>query len=196
MFDPKIAISGAAAGTASAEGEPYAFIIGQQIATHGGILLTGATTGVPDAAARGAKSVHGRTIGFSPAHTLREHVNKYRLPVHYIDTMFFTGYDYAGRDVLLVDLADAIISVSGRIGSLHEFTSAFERHKIIGLLLHSGGISDDIPELLQKAHRGMGRVVMHADPEVLVDLVFDALEQDEGFGNEKYWQKLVPKMRP
>ncbi len=178
MFDPKIAISGAAAGLASEQGEKLGFDIGHDIAVRGGILLTGATTGVPYAAAKGAKSVHGQVIGFSPASSLREHQRSYRLPVDYHDVLFFTGYDYAGRDTLLIDMADALISVSGRMGSLHEFTSAFERHKIIGLLLHSGGLSDEIPELLYKAHRGNGRVVMHADHKELVSLVFAALEKE------------------
>lgn len=181
MFDPKIAISGAAAGKASEEGAALAFEIGREVAIRGGILLTGATTGVPYEAARGAKTVEGQVIGLSPASSILEHTKKYRLPVKYHDTLFFTGYDYAGRDVLLVDMADAMISVSGRIGSLHEFTSAFERHKIIGLLLDSGGLSSDIPDLLKRAGRGMGRVIMHEDPHTLVSLVFKELKEN-GFG--------------
>lgn len=175
MLDHKIAISGAAAGTASAEGEEEAFIIGRAIAKKGGVLMTGATHGVPYAAAKGAKSGHGQVVGFSPAHSLLEHTKKYRLPINNHDTIFFTGYDYAGRDILLIDLADAVIMVSGRIGTLHEFTTAFERHKVIGVLLHSGGLSDEIPEILEIAKRGHGRVIMHADPVELVDLVFEAL---------------------
>ena len=178
MFDPKIAISGAAAGVAADQGDQLGFEIGRDIAVKGGILLTGATTGVPYAAARGATSVHGQVIGFSPAHSLLEHTRKYHLPVDNHNIMFFTGYDYAGRDTLLIDMADAVISVSGRIGSLHEFTSAFERHKVIGLLLHSGGLSDMIPEIMEKAHRGRGKVVMHADHRELVKLVFQSLEEE------------------
>lgn len=180
MFDPKIAVSGAAAGKAGEEGEDLAFAVGRSIAARGGIVLTGATHGVPLASAKGAKSVEGQVIGFSPANSLKEHVNKYRLPVMYHDTLFFTGYDYTGRDVILVDLADAVISVSGRIGSLHEFTTAFERHMIIGLLLDSGGLSEMVPEILHQAHRGMGKVIMHADPDQLVALVFEALEKQNG----------------
>lgn len=176
MFDPKIAISGAASGIAAEEGERLGYLIGKDVAIRGGILLTGATNGVPYAAARGAKSVHGQVIGFSPGHSLLEHQRKYRLPADHHDIIFFTGYDYAGRDTLLIDMADAVISVSGRIGSLHEFTSAFERHKVIGLLLHSGGLSDMIPQILEQAHRGRGKVVMHADHTELVKLVFESLE--------------------
>ena len=178
IFDPKIAISGAADGLAAEEGARLAFAIGKSVAIRGGIVLTGATSGIPYEAARGAKSVHGQTIGFSPAHSLLEHQRKYRLPVDHHDIMFFTGYDYAGRDTLLVDMSDAVISVSGRIGSLHEFTSAFERHKIIGLLLGSGGLANEIPQILERAGRGNGRVIMHANPDELVDLVFEAFARD------------------
>jgi uncharacterized protein (TIGR00725 family) len=180
LFDPKIAISGAASGLAAQQGEEPAFQIGKQVAIQGGIVVTGATSGVPFAAVRGAKSVHGQTIGFSPAHSVVEHTRKYKLPLQYHDMIFFTGYDYAGRDALLIDVADAVIQVSGRIGSLHEFTTAFERHKVIGILEGSGGIIDDIPDILEKAGRGMGRVVMHREPRELVKMVFIELEALNG----------------
>jgi uncharacterized protein (TIGR00725 family) len=177
MFDPKICVSGAAAGSASEAGDRLGYIVGREIAVRGGIVVTGATTGVPYSAVKGAKSVHGQTVGFSPAHSMLEHVKKYRLPVAGHDTIYFTGYDYAGRDTLLIDLSDAIINVSGRMGTLHEFTSAFERRKIIGVLLHSGGLSDDIPIIIEHAKRGRGRVIMDEDPKKLVAAVFAALEE-------------------
>ena len=176
MFDPKIAVSGAAAGHASEEGGRLAHAIGREIAVRGGIVLTGATHGVPYAAARGAKSVQGEVIGFSPAHTQLEHVKKYQLPVDHHDIIFFTGLEYAGRDTLLIDLSDAVIEVSGRMGTLHEFTDAFERNKIVGVLLHSGGLSDDIPVIVKEAQRGTRRVVFDSDPKKLIAKVFAMLE--------------------
>ncbi len=180
LFDPKIVISGAAAGNAAEEGEVFGFQVGKQVAAHGGIVVTGATSGVPLAAARGAKSVHGQVVGFSPANSIVEHMKKYRLPVQYHDMIFFTGYEYAGRDAVLVDFCDAIIEVSGRIGTLHEFTTAFERNKVIGILTGSGGIIDDIPLLMEKAKRGMGRVVTHNNPRELVHMVMHELEELHG----------------
>jgi uncharacterized protein (TIGR00725 family) len=176
LFDPKICVSGAAAGLAATEGEDAAFEMGRQIAVHGCITVTGATLGVPYAAARGAKSVQGQVIGFSPAHSLLEHQRKYRLPVDHHDHVFFTGYDYAGRDTLMVDLSDAVIHVSGRLGTLHEFTSAFERHKVIGVLLGSGHMSDEIPHLLEIAQRGRGRVIMESTPKALMAGVLKELQ--------------------
>jgi uncharacterized protein (TIGR00725 family) len=180
LFDPKIVVSGAAAGKAADEGELHGYHVGKQVAIAGGIVVTGATSGVPYAAARGAKSVHGQVIGFSPANSMVEHTKKYRLPVQYHDMIFFTGYEYAGRDTILVDFADAIIEVSGRIGTLHEFTSAFERNKVIGILCNSGGIINEIPILLEMAQRGRGRVVEHDDPKELVQLVMKELEELDG----------------
>jgi uncharacterized protein (TIGR00725 family) len=174
MFDPKIVISGAAAGKAAEEGEPYAFMVGKYVATSGGIVVTGATSGVPLAAARGAKSVHGQVIGFSPAGSVVEHMKKYH------DMVWFTGYDYAGRDAVLVDFADAVIEISGRIGTLHEFTTAFERNKVIGILTGSGGIIDEIPKLMEMSHRGNGRVVKSDDPKELVQLVLKEIEDLHG----------------
>lgn len=180
LFDPKIVISGAAKGAAADEGEPYGFQVGKHVATHGGIVVTGATTGVPLAAARGAKSVNGQVVGFSPADSIVEHTKTYKLPIEFHDMIFFTGYDYAGRDTVLIDFADAVIEISGRIGTLHEFTSAFERHKVIGILTGSGGIIDEIPIIMEKAHRGNGRVVTHDDPKELVRLVIKGLEELHG----------------
>ncbi|HSI20415.1 MAG TPA: hypothetical protein VLA04_01730 [Verrucomicrobiae bacterium] len=180
LFDPKIVVSGAAAGEAAETGEHFGYQVGKQVAIHGGIVVTGATSGVPYAAARGAKSVHGQVIGFSPANSILEHTKKYRLPIQHHDFIFFTGYDYAGRDTVLVDFADAVIEVSGRIGTLHEFTHAFERNKVIGILSGSGGIIDDIPLLMEKAHRGHGRVVINDDPKELVRMVIKELEDLHG----------------
>ncbi len=175
LFDPKICVSGAAGGQEVLDGEAAAFETGKQIAIYGGVLLTGATNGIPYIAAKGAKSVQGQVIGFSPAHSMLEHQRKYRLPLDHHDTVFFTGYDYAGRDTLMVDLSDAVVHVSGRLGTLHEFTSAFERHKVIGVLLNSGGMSDEIPHLLEIAHRGRGRVVMDDSPKALIEMVIAEL---------------------
>ena len=45
---------------------------GKRIAERGQTLLTGATNGLPNYAAKGAKQVGGASIGFSPATTRRE----------------------------------------------------------------------------------------------------------------------------
>lgn len=175
MLDPKIVISGAAAGEAAEEGAHLAFQVGKEVANHGGVLVTGATTGIPLYAAKGAKSVHGQVIGFSPASTPKAHIKSYRLPTQYHDVIFFTGQEYAGRDIMLVDVADAVLHVSGRVGTIHEFSHAFERRKIIGILTNSGGTIDMIPEILERAGRGNGNVIVNDNPRILVRDVMRAV---------------------
>lgn len=177
-MDIKITVSGAAEGHCSEAARGKAYQVGQVVAKRGAILLTGATTGVPSHAARGAKAAGGLVIGFSPASTRREHLHKYRLPLDHHDIVFYSSFGYSGRNSLLTNLSDAVITVCGRIGTLNEFTTTFEEHKIIGVLLGSGGISDEIPHIIEISERGPGRVIYDHDPEKLVAKVIEAVKED------------------
>ncbi len=172
-----ICVSGAAAGKTVITSSKLAERVGAAIAAKGHILTTGATVGLPYHAARGAKLAGGVSIGFSPASSLREHLHKYRLPHVFFDFINFTGLNYVGRDQYLVQSSDAIITVGGRFGSLHEFTTALEAGKPCGVLIGSGGTADIIPELMEMLdppHRSL--VVYSDDPEKLVDMITDILD--------------------
>ena len=130
-----ICVSGAARGKTVDMDYKLAFELGRQVALHGHTLITGATVGLPDWAAQGAKSVGGMSIGISPAASLREHLNKYRLPTTAYDFILYTGMHYVGRDALLVQSSDAVLSVGGRMGTVHEFATAIESHIPVGVLL-------------------------------------------------------------
>ena len=145
-----ICVSGAASGDTVTGAHSLAERLGAAIAASGHIITTGATVGLPLYAAKVAHAAGGKSIGFSPAASLREHVNKYRLPIGFYDFINFTGMHYVGRDVFLVQSSDAVITVGGRFGSLHEFTTALESRMPCGVLLGSGGAADLIPELMKK----------------------------------------------
>lgn len=145
-----ICVSGAASGKTVNNAHELAAELGKAVAKAGHILTTGATVGLPFYAAKAAKENGGMSIGFSPASSLREHVSKYRLPLGVYDFINFTGMHYVGRDVHLVQSSDAIITVGGRFGSLHEFTTALESSMPCGVLVGSGGTADIIPELLER----------------------------------------------
>ncbi len=157
-----------------------AYDLGKAIAKSGKTLLTGATVGLPWFAAQGAVSVKDRegvSIGFSPASSFREHVTVYRLPTVEFDYINFTGMAYVGRNIHLVRSSDAVITVGGRMGSLHEFSTALESQKIIGVLLGSGGLADYIPTLLQNIEApGVKNVIYDTDPARLVEKVVKALD--------------------
>jgi uncharacterized protein (TIGR00725 family) len=176
----KICISGSAVtdtappGTVEKAGE-----LGRLVAERGMILITGATTGVPYWAAKGAKEAGGIVIGLSPAASKAAHIKSYHLPVDYHDLIVYTGFEYSGRNLLLTRAADAVITVSGRIGTLNEFTIAFEDKKPQGVLTGTGGTSDMIQEILERSHRGTGKVVFDSDPKNLLDKVVALIKAEE-----------------
>lgn len=149
----QICVSGAAKGASVEEGKELARELGAAIARAGHSLLSGATIGLPNYAAEGYKAAGGTmSVGISPASSKVEHVMKYRLPVKDYDTIIYTGLHYVGRDTLLITSSDAVVSIGGRLGTLHEFTIAMETDTPIGFLQGAGGVSEQIQTLMGLAH--------------------------------------------
>ena len=143
--------------------------LGREIAKHGAIITTGATTGFPMYAAMGAKDECGFSIGFSPAETEREHVETYRLPLDYMDVVVYTGFGYSGRDLLLVRSSDALVIGPGRIGTLNEFSVAFEDKKPIGILVGTWQTDEILKQVIDEAHRPNPNIIFESDPKALVE---------------------------
>jgi uncharacterized protein (TIGR00725 family) len=176
----KVCISGAADLKFAAPGtKEKAIEVGRLVAEAGAVLVTGATTGVPYWAAKGAKEAGGIVIGLSPAISKMAHVKTYHLPLEYHDLIIYTGFDYSGRNLLLTRSADAMITIYGRVGTLNEFTIAFEDKKPQGVLTGTGGESDELKHILEIAHRGMGKVIFDGDPKTLVEKVLARVRADE-----------------
>lgn len=174
----KIAVSGAAALTHCSKNiEDIARKIGREIVRQNCILITGATSGVPYYAAQGANRAGGVSIGFSPAASESEHKKVYKLPLDEFDVMVYTGFDYSGRNLLMTRAADALIVVCGRMGTLNEFTIAYEDRKPIGVLSGSKGTADLIGHLLKHPHKKRGKIIYDTDPKKLVQKVVEYLKK-------------------
>lgn len=176
----KICVSGAAeTGHCALDALEKAEKLGEEAARAGLVLVTGATTGIPYWAAKGAKKANGLVFGFSPAASEAAHIKSYKLPTDYHDAIVFTGFDYSGRNLLLTRAADAVIVICGRMGTLNEFTIAFEDKKVIGVLEGTGGTADWVRDLIAKSHRGPGKVVFANDPKELLKMVVELIGQEK-----------------
>ena len=95
-----------------AEHEARAEEVGRLLAEHGCTVVCGGLGEVMAAAARGAKSAGGTTIGILPGET-RDAANPW------IDHFVVTGIGH-GRNLAVVASGDAVIAVGGRWGTLAE----------------------------------------------------------------------------
>jgi len=103
-----------------------AYHVGAGIARNSAILLCGGTTGVMEAACRGAKEAGGLTIGIIPGET-RELANRY------VDIPIITGMA-DGRNVIIARTCHAAIAISGSFGTLSEIAFALKFGRtVVGL---------------------------------------------------------------
>lgn len=174
----KIAVSGAAdLKNCPKETIRLAEEVGKEIIKQGCVLITGATTGIPYYSAKAAKAAGGISIGFSPAASKLSHVKAYRLPTDVFDVIVYTGFDYAGRNLLMTRAADGVIIIYGRMGTLNEFTIAFEDEKPTAVLEGSGGTADMIKVLLKMPSRSKKHIIYDKDPKKLVARLIQAIKK-------------------
>lgn len=175
----KLGVSGAAeTGHCGLHALEAAKELGKEIIRQGGILISGATTGFPLWSAMGAKEERGVSIGFSPAASEREHLEGYRLPIDYMDLIVYTGFGFPGRDLLFTRSCDAVFLGCGRIGTIHEFTIAYEDQKPIGILEGPWTMAEQIKDMVSKGNRPADKVIYDSDPKRLVERVIAMVEAD------------------
>ena len=95
-----------------AEYEEHAETVGRLLAERGVTVVTGGLGEVMAAAARGAKSAGGTTIGILPGETRADGNDS-------LDHVVVTGIGH-GRNLAVVASGDAVIAVGGRYGTLAE----------------------------------------------------------------------------
>ena len=176
----KIAVSGAAQISHCTKGvDKLSKEVGREIARQNCVLVTGATTGVPYFAAKGCKEVGGFSVGFSPAASEAAHVKTYKLPTDAFDIIVYTGFDYSGRNLLMTNAADGVLIICGRMGTLNEFTTAFEDQKPIGVLEGSGGTADKIKIIATGPYRGVRKIIYEQNPKKLVKRLISLIKKEK-----------------
>lgn len=137
-------------GSYSATPEVYqlAFHIGELVAQEGWIVLTGGrAAGVMEAAAKGAKTRGGVTIGILPGKTQDE-------TSEYIDFPILTGMGDA-RNVINILTSWVVVACPGEAGTLSEIALALKNKRpVILLAFHLGTLFEayHTAGLLYEAH--------------------------------------------
>src|SRR6266852_5427974 len=171
----KIGVMGSAGNAMSTEDlhrvDDLAQRLGKKIAAASCVLITGELYGVPGCVLEAHGQHGGLSVGISPAHSAAEHAALYATPPCPSTVVIYSGFGFKGRNVIAVRSADIVILFAGGIGTLNEFTIAYDEGKVIGLLHGTGGAADMAQTLLDTLPvRATGAIIIaDPDPEQLID---------------------------
>lgn len=156
--------------------------LGEKIAEHDCIVNIPAVTGFPFWVAKGAALAKGMVVGFSPASGLEEHIQVYDAPTKYMDTVIYSGFGYAGADLLLSRSSDAIIFGYGGVETIHEFWVAFQENKPIGILKGDWDTDEVLYSLVKdNVEFDHARVIFDEDPNRLVERLIKMVKDSREF---------------
>lgn len=161
--------------------------LGEVLARYDVILVTGACAGLPYEAATSAHKLGTKIWGYSQA--ADEQMQRKLVPhdtalydkLIYIPENYEFADDYLVtrkyRNVTSTSHCDAGFIISGRWGTLNEFTNLYDMGKIIGVLTGTGGIADELESLSKKIHKpGNAKIIFNSDPKKLVSQILDELQ--------------------
>lgn len=168
----KIGVMGSASGPQISDSDAIGIArkLGAEIAKRGHIFINGACPGLPNEALIGVKEAGGFSVGISPAFSEYEHVHEYASP-HDHDLLLYTGMGLMERDIINIRSSDGVVIIGGGVGTLNEFTIAYDEGRPIGIITNTGGISNSIPHIVKElCKREMPpNIVFDDDPAKLLD---------------------------
>jgi predicted Rossmann-fold nucleotide-binding protein len=96
-----------------------------------------------------------------------------------MDVVVYTGFGFPGRDLLLTRSSDAVILGCGRIGTIHEFTIAYEDQKPIGILEGPWKTDEIIKNIINASNRPAQKVIFDSDPRALIERLAEMVRKDK-----------------
>lgn len=146
--------------------EKIAYVVGQEVAMSGSILVTGGLGGVMKAAAHGAHDAKGLTIGIIPQ-------DNPSFANEYCDIVIPSGLGLS-RDFLTALSADGVIIIGGGSGTLSEVCAAYMHKKPMVALRNSGGIAAQYAEQYLD-HRKNVKIAVADTPKEAVKYILDQI---------------------
>jgi hypothetical protein len=148
--------------------------LGRNIAERGDIVFTGGSTGVMEAAMRGAKKAGGVTVGLLPTARRNEYVHL----GGYIDIHVMTGMGELGKMAPLIQSVSGLIGIAGGSGTLIEIAMAYTEAKPVVLIPVQGYTSAALRSVLKDAfldHRRKVAVSVRSDAESAINTLYESL---------------------
>jgi predicted Rossmann-fold nucleotide-binding protein len=184
---PKIGIFGSAAGDLT-NIIPIARELGDCLSKQDVVLITGACNGLPYEVVSTAAQKGSEIWGFSQSANKADQEKTVHHDTEIYTKLFYVPKDYAFINDLFVSRkyrnvsstahCDAGIIISGRWGSLNEFTNLYDMGKVIGVLTGTGGVADELETLNKKIHKpGKAIVIFDKDPNKLVEEILEQIEE-------------------
>lgn len=161
--------------------------LGEELGKRKVIVISGATTGLPQEASFVAHKHGAKLWGFSAGTDLASHNqlapgldSSIYSKLIYIpkDYEFASSIDVCRkyRNVTSTASCDAGIIISGRWGTMNEFTNLYDIGKIIGVLTGTGGIADELESMMKRITKpSKAKVLFDSNPKILVGKIFDKL---------------------
>lgn len=162
--------------------------LGKALGQHGCIVMTGACPGMPFEVANAARQNGSKIWGFSPAADAagqEELVADQDIAMYdkliYVPASFVRENDVLVcrkyRNVLSTSTCDAGLIVSGRWGTLNEFTNLYDMGKVIGVLTGTGGTADELKRLSKIINKeSKAEVIFDDAPEKLLERMLKILD--------------------
>ncbi len=185
----KVGVFGSSAGDMSLA-LPGAIELGRVFGEYADhlIIITGGCAGLPYEVAKKAHSSDVEIRGYSAEINMDElqksapdDDHSIYSELRFVPTNFPLAQTRSARmkyrNVISTANCDAGIIISGRWGTLNEFTNLIDQQKIVGVLTDTGGIADELPELTRKISKaGQGRIIFESDPGKLVGKILTTLK--------------------
>lgn len=163
--------------------------LGDELAKQNTIIITGACNGLPYQVALAASKKDAEIWEFS--HCLNREAQLIATPdanLSIYKKIFFIpkSFQFSSkeevcrkyRNVVSIANCDGGIIISGRWGTMNEFTNLYDMGKVIGVLTDTGGIADELPELLKIISKpSKAKVIFSNSPKQLVDKVIKQLSK-------------------
>ena len=183
----KIGIFGSSAGDVETAAEK-AEALGNELSKYNVVVITGACPGLPYTVAYATAKKGVEVWGFSPEINL-ENQKKFTPET---DSTIYKKLIYVPKNFSLVKnkmarkkyrniistvTCDAGIIISGRWGTMNEFTNLYDMGKVIGILTGTGGIADEMPKLAKKIVKKSKAIIIYdSSPENLIKKIIKTLK--------------------